>query len=108
MQISDYIKEQIASGQLHPGDKLPSIREYSEFFEVSALTMQRTMEYLVRENLVNSKRGIGNFVKEDTMHLQKDLVSRQTSDYIQTMKNCGLSSTEIIELVTRILKEDEK
>ena len=107
IQIANHIKEQIASGQLQAGDKLSSIREYSVFFEVSALTMQRAMEYLIKENLVVSKRGIGNFINEESAnHLQEELVSKQTHNYLQTMKNCGLSSQEIIELVKEILEED--
>ncbi len=106
IQIASYIKEQIASGQLHAGDKLPSVREYSVFFEVSALTIQRTMEHLVNEQLIISRKGIGNFINDNISHLQDELVSTQTRDYIQNMRSCGLSSEEIQEVIELMLKED--
>ncbi len=107
IQIADYIKEQIASGQITPGEKLPSVREYSVFFEVSALTIQRTMEYLVREGLVASKKGVGNFVrKDDAENLRNVLAETQTRAFVRKMKNCGLSAGEIKALIHQILEED--
>lgn len=44
IQIASLLKEQIASGRRRAGDKLPSVREGSVLFEVSALTMQRVMQ----------------------------------------------------------------
>jgi len=106
IQIASYIKEQIASGQLRSGDKLPSVREYSVFFEVSALTIQRTMEYLVKEQLIVTRKGIGNFINDNITHLQDELVTKQTINYIQNMRNCGLSSKEILETIELMLKEE--
>lgn len=107
IQIADYIKEQIASGQILPGEKLPSVREYSVFFEVSALTIQRTMEYLVREQLIVSKKGVGNFVREDyTENLQNVLAETQTRIFVKKMRNCGLSDGEIRALIDQILEEE--
>lgn len=106
IQIASYIKEQIASGQLHSGEKLPSVREYSVFFEVSALTIQRAMEYLLKEHLIIPRKGIGNFVTDNISHLQDELVGKLTIDYIQNMKSCGLSSEEIQEVIELMLKED--
>lgn len=107
IQIADFIKEQIASGQILPGAKLPSVREYSVFFEVSALTIQRTMEYLVREQLVVSKKGVGNFVREDCAeNLQNVLAETQTRIFVKKMRNCGLSDGEIRILIDQILEEE--
>lgn len=105
IQIANFIKEQIASGHLRSGDKLPSVREYSVFFEVSALTIQRTMEYLVKEQLIVPKKGIGNFITEHISHLQRELVSKQTLDYIHSMKSCGLSAEDIQDVIEHMLKE---
>lgn len=39
IQIGTFIKEQIINGTIRPGEKLPSVREYAVFFEVSPLTI---------------------------------------------------------------------
>ncbi len=106
IQIATIIKQQIASGQLQSGQKLPSVREYSVFFEVSALTIQRTMQYLEQEQVICSKKGVGNFVREESADsLQKKMAQAQTEDFIRKMRGCGLSDTEIQVLVEDALQE---
>lgn len=107
IQIANYIKEQIASGQILPGDKLPSVREYSVFFEVSALTIQRTMEYLVRDQIVEPKKGIGNFVRKDRIaRLQNEMAETLTREYVKKLRNCGLDADTIRQLINRMLEEE--
>ena len=64
------------------------------------------MEHLVNEQLIISRKGIGNFINDNISHLQDELVSTQTRDYIQNMRSCGLSSEEIQEVIELMLKED--
>ncbi len=104
IQIANVIKEQIARGELQAGEKLRSVREYSVQFEVSALTVQRTMEYLAKEGLVTPRKGIGSFVREDCVQdLQTALIREQAQEFVRKMKSCGLSGQEIRELVEEML-----
>lgn len=106
IQIATIIKQQIASGQLQPGEKLPSVREYSVLFEVSALTIQRTMQYLEQQQVIYPKKGIGNFVQEENAgSLQKKMAELQAADFIRKMRSCGLTDTEIRKLVEAALQE---
>ena len=102
IQIASVLKEQIASGQLRAGDKLPSVREGSVFFEVSALTMQRVMQQLEAENIIFSKKGIGYFVREESAdHLQMRMSEERAGEFVRVMKNCGLSLEEVHRLVEK-------
>lgn len=104
IQIATCIKEQIVSGRIRPGDKLPSVREYTVQFEVSALTIQRAMQYLEKEQVIYSRKGIGNFVREDSaQNLQGQLLEAQVRDFVEKMKKCGLTSEQIRELVDKFL-----
>lgn len=104
IQIANVIKEQIARGELQAGEKLRSVREYSVQFEVSALTVQRTMEYLAKEGLVMSRKGIGSFVREDCVQdLQTTLIQEQAREFVRKMKSCGLGAQEIRALVEQML-----
>ncbi len=106
IQIATMIKQQIASGQLQSGQKLPSVREYSVLFEVSALTIQRTMQYLEQEQVICPKKGIGNFVREESAGgLQKKMAQTQAEDFVRKMRSCGLSDAEIQMLVEKALRE---
>lgn len=109
IQIANVIKEQIARGELQAGEKLWSVREYSVLFEVSALTVQRMMEYLVREGLVTSRKGIGSFVREDCVQdLQTALIREQAEEFVRKMENCGLDAQQIRELIGETLAGREQ
>lgn len=100
IQIASLLKEQIASGQRRAGDKLPSVREGSVLFEVSALTMQRVMQQLESEGIVISRKGIGYFIREECVgSLQTRLTKEKAGEFVRTMKNCGLSLKEVHGLI---------
>lgn len=105
LQIGTFIKEQIISQALSPGEKLPSVREYAVIFEVSPLTIHRTIQYLEAEGIIETKKGVGSFVRADIREkLSDDMVKGQVRDFIVKMRNCGLTDKEISEAVLRELK----
>ena len=61
-QIIESIESAILSGKLHPGEKLPSERDMSHFFNVNRSTVVRAMEELHDRNIVIRKVGSGTFV----------------------------------------------
>jgi len=61
-QLAERLKDQIESGQLQPGDQLPSERELSEQAAISRMTARQAVAYLVREGVLEVKPGIGTFV----------------------------------------------
>ena len=56
IQIGTFIKEQIINGTIQPGEKLPSVREYAVLFEVSPLTIHRTVQYLEAEGIIVTRK----------------------------------------------------
>lgn len=59
-----YVVGRIASGQLQPGDKLPTERELVEMFGGGRSTVRRALESLEKEGLIGREVGRGTFVKE--------------------------------------------
>lgn len=75
VQLVTIVKKQIASGELKPGDKLPSESKLCKFHNVSPMTVRRAIDILVKEGVVTTEQGRGTFVKsikfwEATFHLQ--------------------------------------
>lgn len=66
-KIYHFIKEQIDSGQLKLGDRLPTEKELSEEFGVSRITSKRALAELEQEGLVVRTRGKGSFVAEKSV-----------------------------------------
>ncbi len=61
--IQNYIQEQIASGKLRPGDRIPSENELVKQFSVSRVTAASAIDHLRIRGLVVRIRGKGTFVK---------------------------------------------
>ena len=63
-QLIDHIRGQVASGELGPGDKLPSTSQLCEEHSVSAGVINHAMIVLKTEGLVESVHGLGVFVAD--------------------------------------------
>ncbi|MEW5421459.1 GntR family transcriptional regulator [Amorphus sp. 3PC139-8] len=67
VQIRDFIRNGIESGEFAPGERLPSEKELSSRFKTTRATVARALQELVFEGLVQRRAGSGTFV------LQPDL-----------------------------------
>jgi DNA-binding GntR family transcriptional regulator len=63
-RIGAVLREQILSGELSPGDRLPTQEALSEQFEVSRIVARQALEMLEREGLVDRGRGAGTYVRK--------------------------------------------
>ena len=61
-QIIDGFREQIATGVLQPGDKLPSVRELAASLAINPNTIQRSYRRLEMEGWIATVPGKGCFV----------------------------------------------
>ena len=62
LQLKTILQRQIDSGELRPGDMLPSLRQLCQQYEVSSITVRRALQELVNEGRLQSQQGIGTFV----------------------------------------------
>lgn len=107
IQICNQIKEQIIRGDLRDGDKLPSIREYSSTYEVTNLTIQRAMQQLEQDGIIQARKGVGSFVLDGSRDLlAKHMIERITKDFVTKMKNMGLANIDIIKLLKEELENE--
>ncbi|ABX42600.1 GntR family transcriptional regulator [Lachnoclostridium phytofermentans] len=107
LQISMQLKEKILNGEYNNDDKLPSVRELSVIYEVTALTIQRALAQLELEGVIYSKKGVGSFVKPGChLHLEQQMVIEKTKEYVNNMKNLGLRDNDIFELIKGVIKNE--
>ena len=62
-QLHDLLREQITSGKLKPGDRLPSIIALSQEYDVAHTTARKALVALQEEGLVASSP-MGTFVAD--------------------------------------------
>jgi GntR family transcriptional regulator len=70
-RIQSVIRKRIDSGQLQPGDAVPSERDLARTHHVSLMTARHALTFLEREGLVERRRGIGTFVAPPKIHFNK-------------------------------------
>lgn len=63
-EIAASLREQITSGELARGDKLPSNRDLMETHGAALATVQKAVSLLASEGLVVARTGSGTFVRE--------------------------------------------
>ncbi len=61
-QIGESIKEKIAAGQYRPGDKIPTCRELSGYFNTTLVTVSNAMRQLENDGYISKIQGKGMFV----------------------------------------------
>jgi DNA-binding transcriptional regulator YhcF (GntR family) len=113
LQIADNLCHQILEGLLKPGDRVPSVRDLAEEFEVNRNTVMRTYTILQEAGIFDNKRGIGFFVSENAEELVRasekaDFFKLVLPEFIKKVKLLQLNSNDLAELVSEIKNNDHE
>lgn len=65
MQLAELIRNQIRSGEIQVGDKLPSESEMIKKYHLGRLTIRDSLSILVNEGLIEKHHGKGTFCKSN-------------------------------------------
>jgi GntR family transcriptional regulator len=102
-QVTDQIKDAIASGLIKPEEKLPSIREMSKELKISMITIKRAYADLENEGYINTRSGLGSFVaninKQALREEKLDEIRKDIAKILQTGRKFGISDDDIITLL---------
>jgi DNA-binding GntR family transcriptional regulator len=63
VQLINILKDQIAKGVYFPGDRLPSESELVKRYQVSPMTVRRSINILLDQGIVSTIQGSGTYVK---------------------------------------------
>ena len=102
IQLVDIIKLDIISGNLKPGDKLPSVRVYANKLKVNPNTMQKALNELENLKLVYTERTNGKYVTEDNKlisKIKKDYAKTIVNNYFKSMESIGISKEDSIKYI---------
>jgi GntR family transcriptional regulator len=61
-QLDRALRAAIASGRLHQGDQLPTVRQLAVDLRINANTVARVYAELERAGVLETRRGVGSFV----------------------------------------------
>ena len=105
IQITKKLELEIVSGQLKPGEKIPSVRELALIARVNPNTMQKALLDLENKGLIYTERTNGKYVtenKELIEKLKKELAKEKVNTYVTDMKQIGIDFEEAIKYLQEI------
>ncbi|MFB8372425.1 GntR family transcriptional regulator [Paenibacillus taichungensis] len=111
LQIMQYIKRQIVTGTLKAGDKIPSVRELAAELQINPNTVQRTFQELEREEVVETKRGLGRYVTSEEskiMTIKKEMAGELLERFLTGMQELGIEEQDIVNIVADAVAEGKQ
>ena len=109
-QVATQIKSSILNGSLKCNDQLASIRSLSKELEVGIITVKKSYEVLLQEELIYSKGAVGYFVNDidlDTvLSIKKEEYLVELKGIIDRAINDGLNIDDVKTIVDRVLEEN--
>ncbi|OIQ58454.1 HTH-type transcriptional repressor YtrA [Moorella thermoacetica] len=107
-QIINEIRRLILTGELSPGDPLPSIRELAQQLTTSVITTRRAYLELEREGLLTTRQGVGTFVarvdRETARAAARKIAAGLLTRALEEARRLGLTDGEISAIFDGILQ----
>lgn len=82
LQIVRQVERLVASGELHQGDQLPTVRQLATELRVNFNTVARAYRLLDEARLISTQRGRGTYIWEEP-----------TQEMISHLHQCGLEDS---------------
>ena len=110
-QITSQIKNLVITGELKPGDPLPSIRVLAKELRISVITTKRAYEDLERDGFIVSVPGKGTFVADQSIEMLRERQLKIVEEHLQTgvdaAKMAGISLDELVDMLGILYGEEE-
>ena len=103
-QITSQIKSMIMSGELKPGEVIPSMRPLAKSIHVSVITVQKAYEDLQRDGFIETGVGRGSFVSAQNKEFYLEEQQRRAEEHLQEAADIGRTNGIPVEKLMELLK----
>ena len=107
VQIENGVQFAIASEELSPGDKLPSVNELAARLGVNMNTIAKAYRDLEVMGLVTARRGMGVFINSGVQAKCREscrkLIIGRLYEVVAEAKSAGMSSSQIREIAKKCI-----
>ena len=110
-QVVYAVKKALASGQLRPGDRFPSVRTLSQELKINPNTAHKVIATLVHEGLLDVQPGVGTTVAKvaaATMAQRNALLGDEVERLVVEAKRLGLELEDLLQAARRQWNRMEK
>jgi GntR family transcriptional regulator len=98
-QLVTQIKEAVITGQIKPGDPLPSIRQLANDLDLNNKTVAKAYKLLERDSVIQTRGYRGTFIhldaKSNCLIDINELVTNKLKEIINELKELGATDSEI-------------
>lgn len=108
LQVMSSIKRDIVTGELSPGEKLPSVRDMALRYTINPNTAGRVYRELESEGVCFTRRGMGTFVTEDEdkiEQMKEEMVQELAVQFLEGMKLIGISGEDAVEWIRKLSQQ---
>jgi GntR family transcriptional regulator len=104
LQVVERIKERIASGQLRPGDQLPTVRAMALELRVNFNTIARSYRILDEMGIISTQQGRGTYIMsvpppEISEEIRQKALEALTQRYLTDAKRLGAKPEELDQML---------
>ena len=108
LQIVEQIRARILSGELAPGEALPSIRLLARELRISVITTKRAYEELEQAGFVTMQPGKGCFVAPQNPQVRREETLRTVELHLQQALDAaragGITDGEVAETLSLLME----
>ncbi len=111
-QIVEQVKQQLISGELKPGDQLPTVRALAQELRVNFNTVARAYRLLDEASIISTQQGRGTYIlevppPERTDKLRQQALEAFTRDYLHEAFRLGCGPDEISKTLKEQIENDK-
>lgn len=109
IQLMEKIKHMIATGDLQPGDQLPTVRQLAADLRVNFNTVARSYRLLDEESIISTQHGRGTFIleppsEEHSRELRRRSLARLTHVYLNEADSLEFTPDDVQKIFEEKLK----
>ena len=109
-QIKNAIRDEILTGTVKAGDKLPSVRSLARELSISILTVKKAYDELENEGFIESRQGLGTFVGKEDPNLRLEEKQKKIEEAliesVRISKDIEMEKKDLFELLEYLYEGD--
>ena len=108
-QLERGIRAMVLTGELRPGEQLPTVRQLAVDLRINANTVAKVYAELERSGVVETRKGVGTFVRSIESHSQSLDAQRElehlVSPLLAELQRHGYTVKDLMEYLTNIAQK---
>jgi len=106
VQIVEQVRQQVAGGELKPGDQLPTVRALASDLRVNFNTVARAYRLLDEANIISTQQGRGTYILDEpppevTQSLRIASLEALARRFLTEALQLGFTATQAIEYIVK-------